>query len=1605
MAVDKYMIKKQSEQLAKKTPFRMEKMPLPKFDGSIRKYPQFKKDFHELILPSINSKEASYTLRQCFSKEVDEYVGSCNDDVMLMFKRLDVKYGDASKIVESIMSEIVSYKRTDDDEYEKIVRFIDMIEIAHRDLSQMKLEKELSNTNTTSIIEGKLPKVMQMEWYRYMHKPDSSVDKNDKFPALLEFLRAERDAIEYGLSDLRKNQKKSSSSTVNAFNTKASSANSTLPSITQSDQSSPCVIHFWSENHGTEDCRTFKNLSIEKKIDVLKEKSCCFGCLSSKHVMADCTHKIKCVADENCNEFHHPCLHMGKKDGNATAIFDNNTTQVLLPAMSIPCDSKKCNQLLCLWDSCADVSLITNSKAQEMRLQPKPVKLSITVAGGEKLIIDSCSYQLRLFDRKRQIHTVTVFGIDRITNPVPEIKPDSITEQFPDINIHDVIRPSGDVDILIGSDYAGWQPDKERESGHLVILNNIFGKCVAGRFSTVRECPDRAAVNLVKTDSLCNEFLTVESLGVQCQPKCGNCKCGTCPIGGKPFNLREERELNQIEQGLEYAGTHWTASLPWIKDPNNLPDTKDYALKRFYADERRREKDPCWNKSYCEQMEEMIKHGFARKLSLKELEDWKGPSHYICHHAVENPASKSTPVRIVWDSRQVNEFMAKGPDAYMNNLLDVILRFREHRHGFVGDVRKMFNSVRMNPADQHTHWFFWRNNKTSLPEVYVITVVNMGDRPSGTIATVALHKTAQISEHQFPQEADIIINSSYMDDISDSVDGREDAHELTKTISSILSKGNFRIKEWIISGSGNGETQKILGLPWQPCEDLLNVAGRVNLSRKVRNNRSGPDLSIHDLENGPAPPLSKRKTMSVLNSIFDPCGLSAPVVVRGKILLRDLWNKDISWDTVLDQSDTEQWIAFFKEMCQMCKINFNRSIKPENTCDKQPILVTFSDASTQAFGACAYVRWEMTDGTFRSRLLLAKSRVAPLKVATVARLELSAAVMAKRLRTTVEDVFRTTFERVIHIVDSQIVKAQIKSESHGFKTFVATRIGEIQTTTNADEWYWIDSSSNIADIITRGASACDLGGESEWQNGPDFMKLPVEDWPINQDIDDDVIHEVPDLIARVSWITMTSKIPIDIERFSRYMKLLRVTALVLQVKELHSFRIRLPLNPVMLTEAMIWWVKDAQETIKAELVKGEKGKGSYRKLNVKNVEGVFVARGRLEMWSETNYSTKDLAILPAKHRISELYARYIHEEAHRGVRADIAKIRSEYWITGIHRLVSRIRYNCVPCRRLDRKLQEQVMAPLPPERLNPAPVWHYTALDLFGPFPIKGEVNKRSSGKGYGVIFTCLLTRAVFVDIACDYSTDGFLLVFRRFVCIRGYPAKIFSDPGSQLTPVPRELKEMFNEFDWDRIRDITANHGLEWKFTPPEGPWYNGCCEALVRSVKKCIQHAIGPNRLTFTEIQTVFYECANVVNERPIGTTPSSVQDGTYLSPNDILLGRATNKVPTGDFNLTINSRRRLYFVQRLTDSFWKKWIRDYFHTLRERKVWHDNQRNVQIDDVVIIKDRDAKRSKWKLGVITAAIPGSDGKVRRVRVRYINPSGTPAEFERPIQNVVVLL
>ena len=166
-------------------------------------------------------------------------------------------------------------------------------------------------------------------------------------------------------------------------------------------------------------------------------------------------------------------------------------------------------------------------------------------------------------------------------------------------------------------------------------------------------------------------------------------------------------------------------------------------------------------------------------------------------------------------------------------------------------------------------------------------------------------------------------------------------------------------------------------------------------------------------------------------------------------------------------------------------------------------------------------------------------------------------------------------------------------------------------------------------------------------------------------------------------------------------------------------------------------------------------------------------------------------------------------------------------------------------RVLPREAECQVMADLPGYRLAPfTPPFYYTSCDYSGPYHVK--VGRNRTMKHYGVIFTCLNTRAVHLELAVDYSTMEFIQVLRRFFAVRGQPRLMIGDNGSQFVGAERELKEMIRRWDTEQLREFSAEQGVEWKFITPESPHQNGCAEALVKSCKLALKKAIGDQVLT---------------------------------------------------------------------------------------------------------------------------------------------------------------
>ena len=291
-------------------------------------------------------------------------------------------------------------------------------------------------------------------------------------------------------------------------------------------------------------------------------------------------------------------------------------------------------------------------------------------------------------------------------------------------------------------------------------------------------------------------------------------------------------------------------------------------------------------------------------------------------------------------------------------------------------------------------------------------------------------------------------------------------------------------------------------------------------------------------------------------------------------------------------------------------------------------------------------------------------------------------------------------------------------------------------------------------------------------------------------------------------------------------------------------------------------------------------------------KGIIRVGGRLDK-AIVSYETKHPALLPSTNWMSLLTTRHMHQFGHPEVATTTAKTRQQYWILKANKLSKSVKSRFVFCKEMAHKAEEQLMANLPDLRLAPhTPPFYYTSCDYFGPYNVKIGRNKQM--KHYGVIFTCLNTRAVHLELAVDLSTMEFIQVLRRFFSIRGQPALMMSDNGSQMVGAERELREMIEGWDGDELKEFCAEKGIQWKFVTPAAPHQNGCVESLVKTCKKALKSAIGDQVLTPFELYTCLMEVAILVNQCPIGHIPNDPDDGAYLCPNDMLLGRASSIVP---------------------------------------------------------------------------------------------------------------
>ena len=276
-----------------------------------------------------------------------------------------------------------------------------------------------------------------------------------------------------------------------------------------------------------------------------------------------------------------------------------------------------------------------------------------------------------------------------------------------------------------------------------------------------------------------------------------------------------------------------------------------------------------------------------------------------------------------------------------------------------------------------------------------------------------------------------------------------------------------------------------------------------------------------------------------------------------------------------------------------------------------------------------------------------------------------------------------------------------------------------------------------------------------------------------------------------------------------------------------------------------------------------------------NDHGFLRSRGRLGKASIILCSRYPV-ILDAENPSIDLYLKHVHDtNGHCGLEFSRALIQQQFWILKARKVLRRIIRHCITCRRQQKDVIQPILADLPKEKL-PSTInypFRTTGIDYMGPFFIETP----RAEKRYVLFFTCLVTRAVHIEVTAKLNTDDTILAIRRFICRRGQPQSIRSDNATTFVSANKDLKAALKKLEL-ASPEISARLGLQhiaWYFNPPAAPHFGGAWERLIRSFKHTVYKIVGSRTPHEPTLHTFACEVEAIMNNRPLLHVSSDVTD----------------------------------------------------------------------------------------------------------------------------------
>jgi hypothetical protein len=298
------------------------------------------------------------------------------------------------------------------------------------------------------------------------------------------------------------------------------------------------------------------------------------------------------------------------------------------------------------------------------------------------------------------------------------------------------------------------------------------------------------------------------------------------------------------------------------------------------------------------------------------------------------------------------------------------------------------------------------------------------------------------------------------------------------------------------------------------------------------------------------------------------------------------------------------------------------------------------------------------------------------------------------------------------------------------------------------------------------------------------------------------------------------------------------------------------------------------------------------------------------------------------------------------------------------------------------------MADLPPQRVTPSRPFTHTGIDFTGHVEVKANKGRGiKTMKAYVAVFVCLCIKALHLELVSDLSTAAFLNALKRFCARRGRPQHIYSDNGTNFVGAARTLEKQRREalqlyIDDDVIVNL-SEMDITWHFNAPSWPTAGGLWEAAFKSLKHHLRRVLGDQKLTFEEFSALLTQIEGCLNSRPLVALTEDINNIGYLTPAHFLIGESILEPPLFVEGNDMSFTTRWQLTEKMFKDFWKRWSSDYLQTLQTRSKWQYPTRNLEVDDVVLIKEDNIPPAKWALGRILETHPGADGRVRVVTLK----------------------